>query len=278
MEKKYLIGEACKLFDTTRDTLLHYEKIGLVSPKKDNSNGYRYYDIEDLNCLTDIFFLKKLNLPLSDINKAIKNSTPTDILEIIKEKENHLQEEMNKLKELQKTLHSMKLNVQSCINNLDKLELREEAETFLFIEITKKDKFNDFIDIIEGMIDIVEGAEVINKSFLEYTNFTFLIEEGALFDKDADQKIKWGVTLRQSYKGSEDIILHKKVEFIPKNKYVYTVIVLDDLDYNDWLQRIKDIVLKNHIEVAGPILGRMLITEYDKDIAIDYYEVYIPIK
>ena len=59
MKEKYLIGEVCKLFNTTRDTLVHYEKIGLVTPKKDKCNGYRYYDIENLNSLTDIFFLKK---------------------------------------------------------------------------------------------------------------------------------------------------------------------------------------------------------------------------
>lgn len=56
MKEKYLIGEVCKLFNTTRDTLVHYEKIGLVTPKKDKGNGYRYYDIENLNSLTDIFF------------------------------------------------------------------------------------------------------------------------------------------------------------------------------------------------------------------------------
>lgn len=278
MKEKYLIGEVCKLFNTTRDTLVHYEKIGLVTPKKDNHNGYRYYDIENLNSLTDIFFLKKLNLPLSDINKAIKDSTPLNILEIIKVKENHLQEEMNKIKDLQKTLNSMKINVQACISNLDNLEIREENDRFLFIEITKDNKFNDFIELLEGLVDLVEGIDLSNKNFLEYVNFTFLIEEDFLFDENVDKRTKWGVTLRNRYNCSEEIMLHKKVELIPKNKYVYTVIKLDDLDYENWLQCIRNIVTKNNIEVSGPILGRMILTTYDEDIAIDYYEVYIPIK
>lgn len=278
MKEKYLIGEVCKLFNTTRDTLVHYEKIGLVTPKKDNHNGYRYYDIENLNSLTDIFFLKKLNLPLSDINKAIKDSTPLNILEIIKVKENHLQEEMNKIKDLQKTLNSMKINVQACTSNLDNLEVREENDRFLFIEITKDNKFNDFIEIVEGLVDLVEGIDLSNKNFLEYVNFTFLIEDDFLFDENVDKRTKWGVTLRNRYNCSEEIMLHKKVELIPKNKYVYTVIKLDDLDYENWLQCIRNIVTKNNIEVSGPILGRMILTTYDEDIAIDYYEVYIPIK
>lgn len=97
MKDKYLMGEVCKLFNTTRDTLRYYEKLELIKPKKNDKNGYRYYDVEDLNSLTDVFFLKKLNLPLDDIHKAIKNSTPSDILEIIKEKEKQLEEEVNKM-------------------------------------------------------------------------------------------------------------------------------------------------------------------------------------
>lgn len=278
MKNRYLIGEVCKLFNVTRDTLIHYDKIGLLSPKKDNSNGYRYYDIEDLNCLTDILLFKKLNLPLSDINKAIKNSSPSDILELIKERERYLQEEMNRIVELQKILTSMKLNIEACTTNLDKIELIEEKEDSLFIEITKDNKFNDFIEIIEGMIDIVEDIDVFNKNSFEYINFSFLIDQGVLFDKEVEEKVKWGVILRKGYKFTKEVSSHRKVEHISKDKYKYTVIGLNDNDYDNWIDCIKDIVIKNNIEVSGPILGRMLLTEYENDDAIDYYEVYIPTK
>ncbi|WP_195986503.1 MerR family transcriptional regulator [Clostridium sp. D53t1_180928_C8] len=278
MKDKYLMGEVCKLFNTTRDTLRYYENMGLIKPKKNDKNGYRYYDVEDLNSLTDVFFLKKLNLPLGDIHKVIKNSTPSDILEIIKEKEKQLVEEVRKIRELQKTLYSMKLNVQSCINDLNRLEIRDEKGKFIFIETTEERKFDDFIDIIEGMIDIAEGMNIQNKNILEYVNFTFLIEDGDIFNKNIDEKIKWGVTLRKSSKDIEEILLHKKVKLIYKRKCIYTVVALSDIEYNDWLQVIKDIVIKNNIEVIGPILGRMLLTEYNNDIASDYYEIFIPIK
>lgn len=278
MKQRYLMGEVCKLFNTTRDTLRHYESIGLVNPKKDKNNGYRYYEVEDLNSLTDIFFLKKLNLSLSDIHKAVKNSTPKDILDIINDKEKCLEEEIDKIKNLQKTLHSMKINVQSCINNLNKLDVREEKEDLLFVEITKENEFKDFIDIIEGMVEIVEDIDISNKNFLEYVNFTFLIEDESILTKDIEDKIKWGVSFKQKHKSLEQIMLHEKVKSIPKNKFIYTVIAINDKEYDDWLEVIKDIIIKNNIEVAGSILGRMLLTEYNNDMAVDYYEVHIPIK
>lgn len=277
MKNKYLIGEVCKLFNTTRDTLRHYENIGLVNPRKDLGNGYRYYDVEDLNSLTDIFFFKKLNLPLEDIKKAVKNSTPEDILEIINHKEKHLQRELNKIKELEKTLNFMKLNVESCIKNLNKLELRETVDNFLFIEIADNSKFDDFIDIIEGMIDLLEGKDYVN-NILDYINFTFLLEDNYLADYDIYKNIKWGVTLKKSYSFLQDIMIHNKIKVIPQNKYLYTVITLDVEKYEDWLQQIKNIIEENNIKVAGSILGRMLLTEYHDQNAIDYYEIFIPVK
>lgn len=277
MKNKYLIGEVCKLFNTTRDTLRHYENIGLVNPRKDLGNGYRYYDVEDLNSLTDIFFFKKLNLPLEDIKKAVKNSTPEDILEIINHKEKHLQRELNKIKELEKTLNFMKLNVESCIKNLNKLELKETVDNFLFIEIADNSKFDDFIDIIEGMIDLLEGKDYVN-NILDYINFAFLLEDNYLVDYDIYKNIKWGVTLKKSYSFLQDIMIHNKIKVIPQNKYLYTVITLDVEKYEDWLQQIKNIIEENNIKVAGSILGRMLLTEYHDQNAIDYYEIFIPVK
>lgn len=277
MKNKYLIGEVCKLFNTTRDTLRHYENIGLVNPRKDLGNGYRYYDVEDLNSLTDIFFFKKLNLPLEDIKKAVKNSTPEDILEIINHKEKHLQRELNKIKELEKTLNFMKLNVESCIKNLNKLELKETVDNFLFIEIADNSKFDDFIDIIEGMIDLLEGKDYVN-NILHYINFAFLLEDNYLVDYDIYKNIKWGVTLKKSYSFLQDIMIHNKIKVIPQNKYLYTVITLDVEKYEDWLQQIKNIIEENNIKVAGSILGRMLLTEYHDQNAIDYYEIFIPVK
>ena len=172
----------------------------------------------------------------------------------------------------------MKLNIKSCINNLNNIEVIEEKGTFIFIETTEERKFDDFIDIIEGIVDIAEGLKIQNKNLLEYVNFTFLIEDGDIFSKNIDEKIKWGVTLRKSTKDIEEILLHNKVKLIPKRKCIYTVVGLSDIEYKDWIKVLKDIIAKNNIEVIGTILGRMLLTEYNNDIVIDYYEIFIPIK
>ena len=272
MKEKYLIGEVSKLFNITRDTLLHYDKIGLLSPKKDDKNGYRYYNIEDLNYLTDIIFYKSLNLSLKDIHKAIKDSSPEEILDLIKEKEIYIKKELDKIKKVQQRLESMKISVEECINDSKKIELvKDEKESYFFLEITKENKFNDFIDIIEKI-------QNINQYTFDYVEFSFLIDEGVLFDKDADKKIKWGLTITENIDEIKNNIDSKSIEFVSEEKYMYTVIALNNNDYENWIDYVRNIVKENNIDVAGPILGQMLLTTYKDSNPIDYFGLYIPVK
>ncbi len=272
MKEKYLIGEVSKLFNITRDTLLHYDKIGLLSPKKDDKNGYRYYNIEDLNYLTDIIFYKSLNLSLKDIHKAIKDSSPEEILDLIKEKEIYIKKELDKIKKVQQRLESMKISVEECINDSKKIELvKDEKESYFFLEITKENKFNDFIDIIEKI-------QNINQYTFDYVEFSFLIDEGVLFDKDADKKIKWGLTITENIDEIKNNIDSKSIEFVSEEKYMYTVIALNNNDYENWIDYVRNIVKENNIDVAGPILGQMLLTAYKDSNPIDYFGLYIPVK
>ncbi|MCC3864421.1 MerR family transcriptional regulator [Terrisporobacter petrolearius] len=94
MKDKYLIGEVSKLFNISQYTLVQYDNIGLLGPNKDENNGYRYYKIEDLNCLTDIIFYKTLNLSLNDIDEVMKDSSLEQILSLIKDKEIYIHKEI----------------------------------------------------------------------------------------------------------------------------------------------------------------------------------------
>lgn len=272
MKDRYLIGEVCKLFNISRDTLVHYDKKSLLSPKKDKSNGYRYYTIEDLNCLTDIIFYKTLNLSLNDINDIMRDASPEEILTLIEDKELYIKKEMDKLKKVQRRLEMMKVSVEECIYDSKKVELiKDEKESYFFLEITKEDKFNDFIEIIEKV-------QNIDKYIFDYINFSFLIDEGDLFADNVEKKIKWGLTITENIDYIKNNIESKSIEFVSEEKYMYTVIALDDKAYDDWIIYVRNIVKENNINVSGPILGQMLLTIYKDEEPIDYFGLYIPVK
>ncbi|WP_343337659.1 hypothetical protein TPELB_26550 [Terrisporobacter petrolearius] len=48
MEWKMTVGQVSRLFNTTAETLGHYDRIGLLKPIINEDNGYRYYSIKDL--------------------------------------------------------------------------------------------------------------------------------------------------------------------------------------------------------------------------------------
>lgn len=65
------IQEISKLAGTTSRTLRHYDEIGLLTPSRVGSNGYRYYDQAALVRLQRILLLRELGLGLPVIGEVL---------------------------------------------------------------------------------------------------------------------------------------------------------------------------------------------------------------
>ena len=120
----YLIKKVSEISGVSVRTLHHYDKIGLLSPQK-QENGYRYYSEEDMSYLQMILFYKYLGFPLKTIKELLKQEDG----EIL----NHLRIQLNLMrKEKQKIL--------TLIDTLEKtIESQERRVTML-----TKEKFNGF--------------------------------------------------------------------------------------------------------------------------------------
>ena len=66
------IGDFAKYSRTTRDTLLHYDRIGLLSPVTRGDNKYRYYQGGQMAVVNVIRTLQQLGMTLDEI-KALKD-------------------------------------------------------------------------------------------------------------------------------------------------------------------------------------------------------------
>lgn len=73
--KLFTIGEFKNLCMTTRETLYHYEKLGLLCPTIDESNGYRYYTPYDYYTFMYIAHLTKLGFSLQEVHRYLDNQT-----------------------------------------------------------------------------------------------------------------------------------------------------------------------------------------------------------
>lgn len=95
-------GQLANLHNVTKQTVLFYDKNGLLSPAFVNENGYRYYSTSQYLTLALILTLRKMNVSLSDIRSYLANRSSAQFEQILLDKKTECEriiEETNLLKE-----------------------------------------------------------------------------------------------------------------------------------------------------------------------------------
>lgn len=84
--KYFTTGEFAKLCNVKKQTLIHYDEIGLLTPDIKNDKGYRYYSYQQFEVFSVISLLKEFNMPLKEIKWFLTNRSPLELIELFKEK------------------------------------------------------------------------------------------------------------------------------------------------------------------------------------------------
>lgn len=71
--KRFSISEFAKACGTTKDTLYHYEKQGLLVPQFDENNHYRLYSVEDFHLFQFIAHMRRMGFSVSDIRDNLSS-------------------------------------------------------------------------------------------------------------------------------------------------------------------------------------------------------------
>ena len=75
------IGEFSKIAKTTIKALRYYDEVNLLKPKFVDDNGYRYYDIEQLNDLIMVVELRNLDFSIENIKNVMSSNDKKSMLE-----------------------------------------------------------------------------------------------------------------------------------------------------------------------------------------------------
>lgn len=79
----FTAGELASMFDISKQSLLYYDRIGLLAPDFIEENGYRQYSIQQYLELEIIVNLRKLGLSISDIRSYLKNRSRDTLRELL---------------------------------------------------------------------------------------------------------------------------------------------------------------------------------------------------
>lgn len=104
----FTTGEFADLCGVKKQTLFHYDDIGLLKPEYRYENGYRYYSVHQIEAFIMIDMLKEIGMSLAEIKKFLQLKTSKNAIEILSEKENTLETKIKKMKRTQQLIQNQK--------------------------------------------------------------------------------------------------------------------------------------------------------------------------
>jgi DNA-binding transcriptional MerR regulator len=102
------ISELAHFSRTTRDTLLFYDKIGLIRPQHRAASNYRYYSFDQIAAVNLIRTFQMFGMKLEEIKSVMNKRTPQMFLDRYESFYGHLQEKIDALRREQDVLESLR--------------------------------------------------------------------------------------------------------------------------------------------------------------------------
>lgn len=244
-------GEFAKLCHVKKQTLFHYDDIGIFSPEFKNQNGYRYYSYQQFEVFGVISMLKDIDMPLKEIKAYLDNRTPESLVNLFENKITSVDKEIKnlirtrslmekKITDIKKsaTIDSSKIILEyfdgECLvisDSIENVSHKEYIETVSdHVEYCLSSHFN--IDYTIGGIitreNILKGVDC-NYSHL-YSRVNCTTNSPLIFQKPS------GLYAVAYHKGDPDTVdntYKKLVNFFEKaglsmGKYAYEEFILDE--------------------------------------------------
>lgn len=101
-------GEFAKIMNTTKETLFHYEEMGIFQPDHIGPNGYRYYSIRQTDALDMIMMLRDFGIPLKEIKKSMEHADTAHLLELYQNEIQSMEQKLRLWKSKLYWLHCQK--------------------------------------------------------------------------------------------------------------------------------------------------------------------------
>lgn len=233
------VGEVSKILGVNRDTILYYDREGVISSIREDNN-YRYYHKNQIANFKIIMNFKKIGFSLEEIKKVkgyFRERDYSIIMKLMDKKEKMLLNEIEEKKKNLKLLKSNKKMVEYMNEitslNFNNIELDDENYRILI----KKKKFFCVKDLEEEKgvyVDISnckENYEEYIKTILgKYKNAKNLMEQylyGFTIPKENFEKLE---DKKEKFVLRVQIDIYKDKYIFPKGKYAILYLDMDIID------------------------------------------------
>lgn len=109
----FKIGEFSKLTMVSIRMLRYYDEQGLLSPARIDENGYRLYDVKQIETLQKIVMLRDAQFQVAEIKQILASDKSEDMVDYLNKKEKEIAEEIIQKQKIIQKIQWMKQDINS---------------------------------------------------------------------------------------------------------------------------------------------------------------------
>lgn len=238
MKEFFTIGEISKLFNINKKTLRYYDEIDLFKPSYvDKNNKYRYYSIDQFECLETIQYMKELGLTLNKIKYHLNTLNLNSIIDSLEYQNQIIEEKIDELKNMQHSINKKISQIKDAtqrdiLNQIRELDFNQRC----VIEYREKISYKDVELLVRKLAQVssykvcltygdvgisVSKKNLENQFYEEYDSAFMMVEEG-LYEKELIKIFPKAKYLSIRYNGYHEDApkYYKKLrKYIDENNY-----------------------------------------------------------
>lgn len=267
---KYRTKEVSRITGIPVDTLRYYEKIGVISPKIDEKNHYRYYNAWDINFLFEYINYRKMEYSSKEAIHYIHFATLQEQIEMAEKQKAFYQEKCGHYQMLLGRNRSYLEAIKTIEGNLNKISFCT-IPTYKYIlyrqnyHFYNSKKTSEEISLWLDYIGLTENVVIIPKETILSTG---------------ENEYYWGLMLREDWYNQLHLEKTDNIQTMESRLCVKTLVeAYGEGTFSYHLLDEAIVFLKEHnFELAGDPFGILLTRSHDDQSIHRYIEFYLPVQ
>lgn len=136
-DKTYLTtGELARMLGVSKQTVIYYDRVGLISPAKRDEKDYRYYTLEQADELDSIITFRDLGVSIDVLRDYLSERNVQSCIEMLKKQKLNVDAEIKKLDRIRKKIDARTALLEKVIavKDLNRVEFTEQPREYYMVE------------------------------------------------------------------------------------------------------------------------------------------------
>ncbi len=268
--QKYSTGDVAALLSMHPQSVRYFDKVGIITPDRNNDNHRRSYSIYDIYLLTLRNNYQRLGFSVRETENILNNANFSEISEQMREKVRLLQERIDLdtylvqgMNEQQETLDHIQLFLDRCF-------FRTRPAAWRHAHIRNQDFCSDPDSC---------KARKLAVQLMPYSRYSFRFSKKEL-DNSHMPAYQCDVSIPEKAAVFYEFHHIPGSWYAPSRLCLYTILRLQSLRAPEWndLLTARNFIIENDLQIDDDIFGDILISVNENGAITRYFEVWIPVK